>query len=180
MHCSFFPVPLVHHSEEEALNSIHGPGTKIEDRIQNLGDENQKEIVMQRESRKTSHLISINAPPPTPLASGLTTPRQRAVATAASTAVPPSLRTSRPITEHRLSSAATTPMSDVAMRGRESTQVLLSGTWGFGSGELVTATKAVRATRRRRAGRRKGELMRDSICKRAFKRLCAETLWCVL
>jgi hypothetical protein len=55
----------------------------------------------------------MKAPPPTPLEAGLTTPRQSAEATAASTALPPSRSASRPILEHRQSSAATAPCGDV-------------------------------------------------------------------
>lgn len=55
-------------------------------------------------------LRSIKAPPPRPLEAGLTTPKQRAAATAASAACPPSLRISLPILEHRRSSVATAPL----------------------------------------------------------------------
>lgn len=54
-------------------------------------------------------LTSMKAPPPMPLDAGLTTPKQRAAATAASTAWPPSRRTPTPIREHLPSSVATAP-----------------------------------------------------------------------
>ena len=53
--------------------------------------------------------ITMNAPPPMPLECGCVTPRHSAVATAASTACPPSSRTCAPIALHRGSSAATAP-----------------------------------------------------------------------
>lgn len=62
--------------------------------------------------------IIINAPPPRPLAEGLTTPWHSAVATAASAACPPSASTSRPICEQRLLSAATMPRRPIARLGR--------------------------------------------------------------
>ncbi|XXG61309.1 hypothetical protein AAC387_Pa04g3000 [Persea americana] len=46
-----------------------------------------------------------------PLDAGLTTPKQRAAATLASMACPPSLKTSLPILEHRPSSVATAACS---------------------------------------------------------------------
>jgi len=55
---------------------------------------------------------TIKPPPPTPLAIGYTTPRQRAAATAASTAWPPARRNDAPISEQRASSAATTASID--------------------------------------------------------------------
>ena len=57
-------------------------------------------------------LTIMKAPPPIPLAIGLTTPTHNAVATAASTACPPCLSMDAPISEQRSSSAATTPCSD--------------------------------------------------------------------
>lgn len=54
-------------------------------------------------------LINMKAPPPMPLDPGLTTPKQREAATAASTACPPFRRKLIPIVEHRPSSVATAP-----------------------------------------------------------------------
>ena len=62
----------------------------------------------------------MNPPPPIPLAMGFTTPRQNAVATDASTAFPPARKASRPMSEHRSSSAATIPSSASTMRSRVS------------------------------------------------------------
>ena len=44
--------------------------------------------------------MRMNAPPPTPLAPGLSTPWQSAVATAASSAFPPALMAAKPATSH--------------------------------------------------------------------------------
>lgn len=66
-----------------------------------------------REGGAVGDRTSMKAPPPTPLDAGLTTPRQSDAATAASTALPPSRSASRPILEHRPSSAATAPCGEV-------------------------------------------------------------------
>jgi hypothetical protein len=60
----------------------------------------------------------MKAPPPRPLEAELTTPRQRATVTAASTAEPPSRNASRPVAEQRASSAATAPWREVSTSRR--------------------------------------------------------------
>ncbi|KAG0526091.1 hypothetical protein BDA96_06G115300 [Sorghum bicolor] len=84
----------------------------------------------------------MKAPPPTPLDAGLTTPRQSAEATAASTALPPSRSASRPILEHRQSSAATAPCGDVTTSLRPAA-----------AGAAVAAAPAAAAARRGRRRR---------------------------
>lgn len=55
---------------------------------------------------------TMKEPPPMPLEAEKTTPRHNAVATAASTACPPSLSIETPTAEHLALSAATNPPSD--------------------------------------------------------------------
>lgn len=68
-------------------------------------------------SPESADRTTMKAPPPIPLDTGCTTPRHSAAATAASTAWPPARSAATPISEHRPSSAATTPTSDSTTSG---------------------------------------------------------------